>query len=98
MENFKARFETLLIEKLGVFQEDLQPDVRFVEDLEADSLDMVELIMDFESEFKLTIPDEDAEKIVTVGDAERYLRHKLKLEQRLPILAESHGLSPQFRL
>ncbi len=80
MENFKARFEALLIRKLGVMQEDLQPDVRFIQDLEADSLDMVELIMDFESEFKLTIPDEDAEKIITVGDAERYLRNKLNAE------------------
>lgn len=62
-------------------QEDLQPDVRFIQDLEADSLDMVELIMDFESEFKLTIPDEDAEKIITVGDAERYLMNKLNTEQ-----------------
>ena len=62
-------------------QEDLQPDVRFVDDLEADSLDMVELIMDIESEFEITIPDEDAEKIITVGDAERYLRSKLNPEQ-----------------
>ena len=82
MDNFKARFEALLIRKLGVLQEDLQPHVRFVQDLEADSLDMVELIMDFETEFKLTIPDEDAEKIITVGDAESYLSKKLNIPNR----------------
>ena len=79
MENFKARFEAILLERLEVLREDLQPDTQFLEDLNMDSLDLVELIMDFESEFEVVIPDEDAEKIITIGDAENYLRQKLKI-------------------
>lgn len=70
MENFKERFDKLLIDKLGVSQEDLKPEAKFTDDLGADSLDMVELIMEFESEFKVTIPDDDTEEILTVIDAE----------------------------
>lgn len=77
MENFKERFDKLLIDKLGVSQEDLKPEAKFTDDLGADSLDMVELIMEFESEFSITIPDEDTEQIHTVGDAEAYLRDKM---------------------
>ena len=77
MENFKERFDKLLIDKLGVSQEDIKPEAKFTDDLGADSLDMVELIMEFESEFKVTIPDDDTEEILTVRDAENYLRNKL---------------------
>ncbi len=79
MENFKERFDKLLIDKLGVSQEDLKPEAKFTDDLGADSLDMVELIMEFESEFKVTIPDDDTEEIVTVIDAEEYLKSKLNI-------------------
>jgi len=79
MENFKERFDKLLIDKLGVSQEDLKPEAKFTEDLGADSLDMVELIMEFESEFKVTIPDDDTEEILTVIDAEEYLKSKLNI-------------------
>jgi acyl carrier protein len=77
MKDFKERFDKLLIDKLGVSQEDIKPDAKFTEDLGADSLDMVELIMEFESEFKVTIPDEDTETINTVSDAETYLIQKI---------------------
>jgi acyl carrier protein len=79
MENFKERFDKLLIDKLGVSQEDLKPEAKFTDDLGADSLDMVELIMEFESEFKVTIPDDDTEEILTVIDAEEYLKSKLNI-------------------
>ena len=78
MKDFKIRFEKLLIDKLSVSQEDIKPEAKFTEDLGADSLDMVELIMEFESEFNITIPDEDAEQIHTIGDAEYYLKNNLR--------------------
>ena len=77
MENFKTTFDKLLINTLGISQEDIKPETHFTNDLGADSLDMVELIMEFESEFKVTIPDDDTEEILTVRDAENYLRNKL---------------------
>jgi acyl carrier protein len=79
MENFKERFDKLLIDKLGVSQEDIKPEAKFTDDLGADSLDMVELIMEFESEFKVTIPDDDTEEILTVKNAEEYLKNKLNI-------------------
>lgn len=79
MDDFKTKFDNLLIDKLGVSQEDIKPEAKFNEDLGADSLDMVEVIMEFESEFNITIPDEDTEQINTVGDAEGYLKNKLKM-------------------
>ena len=79
MEDFKERFDKLLIDKLGGSQEDLKPDAKFTEDLGADSLDMVELITEFESEFKIIIPDDDIKEIITVEDAEEYLKNKLDI-------------------
>ena len=79
MKDFKERFDKLLIDKLGVSQEDIKPEARFTDDLGADSLDMVELIMEFESEFKVTIPDDDTEEILTVKNAEEYLKNKLNV-------------------
>ena len=67
-----------IIEKeLGVEREKLTPDASFIEDLGADSLDIVELVMEFEKEFNIDIPDEDAEKLRTVGDAINYLDQKV---------------------
>lgn len=77
MENFKERFDKLLIDKLGVSQEDIKPDAKFTDDLGADSLDMVELIMEFEKEFNVAIPDDDGEQIITIDDAMKYLKSKL---------------------
>ena len=67
-----------IIEKeLGVERETLTSAARFIEDLGADSLDIVELVMEFEKEFNIDIPDEDAEKLRTVGDAVAYLNQKV---------------------
>ena len=67
-----------IIEKeLGVEREKLTDDANFIEDLGADSLDIVELVMEFEKEFNIDIPDEDAEKLKTVGDAMAYLNQKV---------------------
>tara|TARA_B100000378_G_scaffold103179_1_gene82238 strand:+ start:208 stop:450 length:243 start_codon:yes stop_codon:yes gene_type:complete len=72
-ESIEARVREIIINELGVELEKVTDDASFVEDLGADSLDTVELVMAFEEEFKLDIPDEDAEKMKTVGDAVRYL-------------------------
>ena len=67
-----------IIEKeLGVERDKLTDDANFIEDLGADSLDIVELVMEFEKEFNIDIPDEDAEKLKTVGDAMAYLNQKV---------------------
>ena len=68
------KVKSIIVEQLGVDEEEVTPDASFVDDLGADSLDTVELVMAFEEEFDLEIPDEDAEKIVTVGDAIQYIK------------------------
>ncbi len=70
----EERVKEIICEQLGVDEEDVKPDAKFIEELGADSLDTVELVMAFEEEFDLEIPDEDAEKIVTVGDAITYIK------------------------
>jgi len=67
------RVKTIVVEQLGVEADQVTPQSKFVEDLGADSLDVVELVMALEEEFDLEIPDEDAEKIVTVGEAAKYI-------------------------
>ena len=74
----EQRIKEIIADQLGVEIDKLTPDAKFVEDLGADSLDVVELIMGFEEEFNIEIPDEDAEKIKTVGDVLSYLNEKLK--------------------
>ncbi len=66
----------IIVEQLGVKPEEVTPEASFVDDLGADSLDTVELVMALEEEFGIEIPDEDAEKIQTVGDAIRYIEDK----------------------
>ena len=66
----------IIVEQLGVKPEEVIPEASFVDDLGADSLDTVELVMALEEEFGIEIPDEDAEKIQTVGDASRYIEEK----------------------
>lgn len=83
MENFKERFDNLIIEKLSIEKEEITPHAKFTKELGADSLDMVELIMEFEKEFKIVIPDEEAEKIKTVAEAEQYLSNALRLNTSL---------------
>jgi acyl carrier protein len=70
----EERVKEIICEQLGVEEDDIDPSKKFIEDLGADSLDTVELVMAFEEEFDLEIPDEDAEKIVTVGDAIQYIK------------------------
>ena len=76
MADLQAKVKELIAEKLGVEEAEVVADASFTNDLGADSLDTVELIMEFEKEFDVTIPDEDAEKISTVGDAVSYLTEK----------------------
>jgi acyl carrier protein len=66
----------IVSEQLNVPKEDIKTESKFVDDLKADSLDVVELVMEFEDEFEVTIPDEDYEKIRTVGDAVKYITEK----------------------
>jgi acyl carrier protein len=68
------RVKEIICEQLGVEEGEVTPAAKFIEDLGADSLDTVELVMAFEEEFDLEIPDEDAEKITTVGDAIQYIK------------------------
>ncbi|MEM9996564.1 MAG: acyl carrier protein [Bacteroidota bacterium] len=70
------KVKAIIADKLGVDESDVVRDANFTNDLGADSLDTVELIMEFEKEFDLTIPDEDAEQIATVGDAIDYVESK----------------------
>ena len=79
MSDIAAKVTSLIVEKLGVEEGDISPEASFTNDLGADSLDTVELIMEFEKEFDVTIPDADAEKISTVGDAINYLKEKQRL-------------------
>jgi len=73
-ESIEARVREIIINALGVEPEKVTDDASFVEDLGADSLDTVELVMAFEEEFGLDIPDEDAEQMRSVGDAIKYLK------------------------
>ena len=75
-DNIESRVNAIIVEKLGVDESEISRDASFTNDLGADSLDTVELIMEFEKEFDITIPDEDAEKIATVGDAVDYGQEK----------------------
>jgi acyl carrier protein len=71
------RVKKIIAEQLGLEEEDVTPEASFVEDLGADSLDTVELVMAFEEEFGIEIPDEDAEKILTVQNAVDYIKEKV---------------------
>jgi acyl carrier protein len=73
-EPIEARVREIIINELGVESEKVTDEASFVEDLGADSLDTVELVMAFEEEFGIDIPDEDAEQMRTVGDAIKYLK------------------------
>lgn len=72
----ETKVKEIIAEQLSVNAEDVTTDSKFIEDLGADSLDQVELVMAFEEEFEMDIPDEDAEKIKTVGDAVSYITAK----------------------
>ena len=71
------KLRDIIVEELGVSPEEVKPEARFIEDLGADSIGLMELVMKLEEEFGLKIPDEDIEKITTVGDAVKYVDEKL---------------------
>ena len=73
-KSVEAKVKDIIVEQLGVNADQVTPDAKFIEDLGADSLDTVELVMALEEHFDIQIPDEDAEKIVTVGDAIGYIK------------------------
>ena len=77
MSNVEEKVKDIIVEELGVEREKLTSEASFMEDLGADSLDTVELVMAFEKEFDIDIPDEDAEKLRTVGDAMNYQHEKI---------------------
>ncbi|MBM4084687.1 MAG: acyl carrier protein [Planctomycetes bacterium] len=77
-ESIKDRVINIVCEQMGVSKDRVTPETSFINDLGADSLDTVELVMEFEDEFDLNIPDEDAEKIQTVGDAIKYIEEHAK--------------------
>ncbi len=74
----EAKVKEIIVNKLGVDAHQVTMDASFTNDLGADSLDTVELVMEFEKAFSIQIPDEDAEKIAKVGDAVSYLKNKVK--------------------
>lgn len=78
MHNVSAEVARILIEKLGIAESEINPDTNFVKDLGIDSLDYAEIVMDFEQTFDIRIPDEDAEKLSTIGAAVSYIESKLK--------------------
>jgi acyl carrier protein len=78
MSDIAQKVKSIIVEKLGVEEGEVTPEASFTNDLGADSLDTVELIMEFEKEFDITIPDEQAENITTVGQAITYLETNVK--------------------
>ncbi len=78
MSDIASRVKTIIVDKLGVEENEVTVDASFTNDLGADSLDTVELIMEFEKEFNIAIPDDKAENIGTVGDAISYIEENVK--------------------
>ncbi len=74
------KVKKMIVEQLGVSESEVVPEAKFIDDLGADSLDIVELVMALEDEYGIEIPDEDAEKIETVGDALKYIEEHMKKE------------------
>ncbi|MCF8424896.1 MAG: acyl carrier protein [Bacteroidia bacterium] len=78
MSDISTKVKSIIVDKLGVEEKEVTPTASFTNDLGADSLDTVELIMEFEKEFNIAIPDDQAEKIATVGDAISYIEANAK--------------------
>lgn len=75
-KSIEQKVKDIIVEQLSVNPEQVTPEAKFIEDLGADSLDVVELVMAFEEEFGVEVPDEDAEKLLTVGDVVKYIEDK----------------------
>jgi acyl carrier protein len=78
MPEVQKKIASILIDKLGIPESKITPDASFVKDLGIDSLDYAELVMEFEQTFDIKIPDDDAEKMQTIGEATDYIRSKVK--------------------
>ncbi|MBX2813722.1 MAG: acyl carrier protein [Myxococcales bacterium] len=77
MASIEDKVKSIIVDQLGISEDDVKPDASFIDDLGADSLDIVELVMAMEEYFEIEIPDEEAENIKTVGDAIKYINeHK----------------------
>ena len=72
-DNIEEKVKDIIVEQLGVSAEQVKPEAKFIEDLGADSLDTVELVMAFEEEFGVEVPDDEAEKLISVGDVIKHL-------------------------
>ena len=77
-KSIEEKVKDIIVEQLGVNPEQVTPQASFIEDLGADSLDIVEWVMAFEEEFSVEVPDEDAEKLQTVGDVVKYIEERAK--------------------
>ena len=77
-KTIEQKVKDIIVEQLGVNADQVDPEAKFIEDLGADSLDTVELIMALEEEFSIEVPDEEAEKLVSVGDVTRYIEDNKK--------------------
>lgn len=75
-DDIESKVKDIIVEQLGVNAEQVTPEAKFIEDLGADSLDTVELVMAFEEEFSIEVPDEEAEKLHTVGDVLNYVKER----------------------
>ena len=75
-KSIEEKVKDIIVEQLGVNPEQVTPTASFIEDLGADSLDIVELVMAFEEEFSVEVPDEDVEKLQTVGDVNKYIEER----------------------
>ncbi len=75
-KSIEEKVRDIIVEQLSVNAEQVTPEAKFIEDLGADSLDVVELVMAFEEQFSVEVPDEDAEKLQTVGDVVKYIEDK----------------------
>ena len=78
IQDIPKKVTEILIEKLGIAESEITPDANFVKDLGIDSLDYAEIVMEFEQTFDIRIPDDDAEKLQTFGQAVKYIQEKLK--------------------
>ena len=73
--NIEEKVKDIIVDQLGVAEDQVKPDAKFIEDLGADSLDTVELVMAFEEEFDIEVPDEEAEKLTSVGEVTAYIEN-----------------------
>ena len=78
MQDIPKKVTEILVEKLGIAESEITPEANFVKDLGIDSLDYAEIVMEFEQSFDIRIPDDDAEKLQTFGEAVKYIQSKIK--------------------